>query len=281
MFEVRLNPGAGGPRFAWMRPLAGRDELELGELTPGALTELLARLVVAAPGASLGPGDVANATIADRDRLVAGLYAHAFGDRIESRVACADCERPFEIGFSLAQLLADLDERAVAAARRYPPAAEGYYDLGEGTSFRLPTVADERALQELARDPSGRASGARASGALIDRCVRHEGGEGKALPLAAVEEAMEAVAPLLSLELPVSCALCGHAQAVDFDLLEFLLAALARERPLLVREIHALATAYRWSFAEIVGLSREQRRAQVEVIAYARDGAELGAERGW
>jgi hypothetical protein len=253
-----------------MRSLSGRDELDLAELTPGALTELLARMVVAAPGAALAPGDVANATVADRDRLVAGLYTHAFGDRIESHRDCAACGRAFEVNFSLSDLLQSLDEKARETARRYLPAAEGFYDLGSGISFRLPTVADERALRGLAGAPAERTSGA-----LIERCVRREDGAAGDVPIGAVEAAMDAVAPLLSLELPVRCALCGHAQEIDFDLLEFLLAALARERPLLVREIHALATAYGWSFGEIVGLSREQRRAQVDVITLAREDAEM------
>jgi hypothetical protein len=278
MFEVGLNPGSGGRRLAWMRALTGRDELELGELAPGAITDLLGRMLVAVPGAALGLPDLARATIADRDRLVAGLYAQAFGDRIESRIECGGCRQSFEVAFSLSALISDLDERAQDAARRYAPAGsgpgdDGFYELGEGVRFRLPTVADERALAALPRADA--ADDRVFSGALLERCVRMDAGEARAIPIAAVEAAMEAVAPVLSLELPVRCALCDAAQGVDFDLIHFLLAALARERPLLVREIHALASAYRWSFAEIVGLPRELRRAQVEIIAFAREGAEL------
>jgi hypothetical protein len=276
MFEVGLNPGSGGRRLAWMRSLCGQDELEIGQLAPGAITELLGRMVVAVPGASLGPADVANATIADRDRLVAGLYAQAFGDCIESRVDCVTCQQRFEFAFSLSALLSDLDDRAREGARAYAVGAgsgdDRFYDLGDGVQFRLPTVADERALADLPR--TGAADERAAASALLERCVRMDG-EARPIPIADVEAAMEAVAPMLSLELPVRCALCDAAQTVDFDLVQYLLAALARARPLLVREIHALASAYRWSFAEIVGLPRELRRAQVEVIAFAREGAEL------
>jgi hypothetical protein len=254
-----------------MRALSGRDELDFAELTPGALTEFLARMLVAVPGAALAPAGVPDATVADRDRLVAGLYAHAFGDQIESRVDCAACAQQFEFGFSLSQLLQNLDERARAGAERFLPAgagAEGFYELGGGIRFRLPTVADERALAEQRRDgPPG--------AALLERCVRMDAGPASAIPIEAVETAMEALAPLLSLDLPVRCALCNEAQAIEFDLLAFLRAAFRRERPLLMREIHTLASAYRWSFAEIVGLPREQRRAQVEIITFAREGAEM------
>jgi hypothetical protein len=265
MFEVTLNPERGGGRLAWLRELRGREELELSQLTPGLVTDLLDRLLVGAPGAALRPGDVGAATIADRDRLVAGLYAAAFGDQIESRADCATCAQQFEFGFSLSGLLAELDRRAREALERYEPIGpigDHLYDLGGGIRFRLPTVADERAL---ASDSSSRA--------LLARCVQTAAGP---IPTEAVETAMEALAPVLSLPLPARCALCSHEQQIDFDLLDFFLAALRRERPLFVREVHTLAGAYGWSYAEIVDLSRSERRAYVEVILLEREGAELG-----
>jgi hypothetical protein len=266
MFEVTLNPERAGRRLAWLRELRGRDELELAQLTPGLVTDVLDRLLVAAPAAALRPGDVAAATIADRDRLVAGLYQAAFGDQIESRADCTGCAQQFELGFPLSALLAELDRRAGEAAGRYEPIGpigDHLYELGGGVRFRLPTVADERAL----------ASDSSSSGALLARCVQAVAGP---IPAEAIEAAMEALAPVLSLPLPARCALCGHDQQIDFDLLAFFLAALRRERPLFVREVHTLASTYGWSFGEIVDLPRSERRAYVEVILLEREGAEIG-----
>jgi hypothetical protein len=77
---------------------------------------------------------------------------------------------------------------------------------------------------------------------------------------------METVAPLLSLDLPTSCPLCGAEQEVPFDLVSFFMAALIRERPLLAREVHYLARAYRWSHTEILSLPRSERRAFVALV---------------
>ena len=271
MLEVTLNPERAGRRLAWLRELRGRDELELARLTPGLVTDVLDRLLVAAPGAALRPGDVVAATIADRDRLVAGLYQAAFGDQIESRADCTTCAQQFELGFSLSALLGDLDQRAREAAGQYEPIGpigDHVYQLPGGVRFRLPTVADERAL----------ASPDSSSSALLARCLQAAAGAAVHAEAAAeaVEQAMEALGPVLSLALPARCALCGHAQKIDFDLLDFFLAALRRERPLFVREVHTLASSYGWSFGEIVDLPRSERRAYVEVILLEREGAELG-----
>jgi hypothetical protein len=271
MLEVRLNPERQGPRLAWLSELRGQDELDVAQGLPGVVTDVVDRLLVAGPRAALRPGDVAGATIADRDRLVAALYASAFGDQIESRADCASCSQQFELGFSLSDLLSELDRRASVALAHYEPVGPGgdhLYELGTGVRFRLPTVADEQAL---ASDSS--------PDALLARCVQMvpgKTGHAAAFSGEAVEVAMEALAPVLSLALPARCAHCGHGQEIDFDVVDFFLAALRRERPLFVREVHTLACTYGWSYGEIVRLPRGERRAYVEAILSEREGTELG-----
>jgi hypothetical protein len=268
MLEVALSPGPEGRRFACLRELCGRDELELGEREPAFVSDLLARLLVDAPGAALAPGRIGDASVGDRDRLVAALYDRCFGDRVECQTRCEACEQAFEVGFSLGEVLDDLAREAGDALAEAPavgPDAEGFYHLEGGISFRLPTVADERALVTL--DPDHR------SRTLLARCVRVDGGEPAPDHADTVERAMAARDPVLSLSIPVPCAHCRADQAIDFDVVAFFVAALARERPLLTREIHAIASAYRWSFQEIAGLSRQQRHAHVELIALEREVA--------
>jgi hypothetical protein len=271
MFEVTLNPERDGRRVAWLREMRGRDEMELAQRIPGLVTDILDRLLIAAPGAALGPGGVASATIADRDRLVAGLHAASFGDQIESRADCSACAQQFELGFSLSALVAELDRRANEALGRYDvigSPGDRTYAVG-GVRFRLPTVADERALGPDA-----------SSAALLARCVHMPadipGADAAPVPAEEIEAAMEGLGPVLNLPLPARCALCGYDQQIEFDLLGFFLASLRREQPLLVREVHTLASTYGWSFAEIIDLPREQRRAYVEVILAEREGAEIG-----
>ena len=88
---------------------------------------------------------------------------------------------------------------------------------------------------------------------------------------------MAARNPGASPDIAVPCALCGAPQTIELEIVEFFLAAVARETPLLAREIHALASAYRWSFQEIAGLSRGQRHAQVRADRARTGGGWRGA----
>jgi len=268
MLEVVLNPIPGderrAPRVAYLRELRGRDEIELADLDPASLSELLSALLVDVPGAAVGPGRLDTASVGDRDLLVAGLYTRCFGDAVESQVRCTACGGMFEVTFSLAEEIATARRAAEEAAQHAPaagPDAEGFYRLPSGIAFRLPTVADERELRAMPAE--------RRRPALLARCMR-AAGEGDAL---AVEQAMAARDPGASLEIVVPCALCRAEQSIELDIVEFFLSAVARETPILAREIHALASAYRWSFQEIAGLSRRQRHAQVELIELEREAS--------
>jgi hypothetical protein len=64
--------------------------------------------------------------------------------------------------------------------------------------------------------------------------------------------------------------LCGTEQSVHFDIVSFFHAMLARERSLLLREVHRIATAYHWGYQEILRLPRSQRRAFVTLLEAER-----------
>jgi hypothetical protein len=83
---------------------------------------------------------------------------------------------------------------------------------------------------------------------------------------ASVVDALEAVAPVLDLDIGTACPECGARQSVHFDVQFYLLRAIAQERPLIAREIHRIASAYGWSLQEILGLRRSERRQFVELI---------------
>src|SRR5581483_10245243 len=157
MLEVELNriagdraaDRAGYRRLAYLRELRGRDELALGELEPALVNQLLSELLLDVPGAAIGPGNLDAASIGDRDRMVAALYARCFGDRVESQTRCTACQRGFEIGFSLDEEIALIARRAREQEQREPaagPDGDGFYRLPSGLRFRLPTVADELQL---------------------------------------------------------------------------------------------------------------------------------------
>jgi hypothetical protein len=213
------------------------------------------RLLVDHPGAIVRPG--APLTLSDRDRLIAALHARCFGDQINCMITCDKCGASFELSFQLSLMLRGL--------RASTPDVEGpdesdHFRLPDGTRFRLPTTEDERAIAGLPPDEAVRR--------LLQRCV--DAGD----PLAAsdgVQEAMDGLAPLLSLAFPTDCAECAATVEVDFDMVGFFLSALARERAILLREIHAIAASYHWRHDEILALPRDERRAFVSLIVPAHE----------
>lgn len=248
MLEVMLTPGLPGARLACLRELCGRDERLVHGTSSATAADLLGRLVVPLP-AALAPAHVPELAVCDRDRLLAAVHRATFGDHIEARAPCRACGVPFELGFSLSALEADLSGRAPAA-----PDPDGTYRLADGRRFRLPTLADERALVGLPPE--------RATRALAARCLL----DGELDDADAVLAEIDRVGPLIDLELSATCPECQLEQPVHFDIQSFLLTALTRETAGLAREVHRIAVAYGWSLAEILELPRSQRRLHVGLI---------------
>jgi hypothetical protein len=129
------------------------------------------------------------------------------------------------------------------------------YRLVNGRRFRLPCGEDELAIASL--------NSAEAPRALLQRCLL----EGDATTdVDGVSEAMEAVGPLLDVEMATTCAECGESQSVRFDLQHYFLSEIVAERAQRAREVHQIAMAYRWSLAEILSLPRARRRLHVALI---------------
>jgi hypothetical protein len=272
MQQVRLDPGLPGGQWACLRPLRGHDEQSLAHAGGAmAAVEFLDRLLVEVPGTSVGPGSAWQLAISDRDRLLAAVYASCFDDRVESEVACAECDEPSEITFSLAALVAsvmtstDSDSDPSVAG----PDPAGVFSLADGMRFRLPNSDDQRAIFGLRTDQR--------RVALLRRCILQDDGAGHRTAsdlsgetLDRVEAAMAKVGPTLDLNLPVTCHQCGAVRDGRFDIQHFTLAAFAHEARFLVREIHYLASTYGWSLREILDLTRDDRRAFVRLVAAER-----------
>jgi hypothetical protein len=242
-------PGAG--RCAYLRELCGADEEAVSGRGTLAALRLLDRLLADGPGASLRAGGAAAATVTERDLLLAHVYCAAFGARIEATLRCAGCGEPFDLDFSLDDLVAGV----VAAPGAGCAVAEGVYAAPDGRTFRLPTGEDELAVLGLAPEEAARE--------LLRRCVvaGDPGGDE-----AALVEAMERAGPVLDLDLAAACPECGGEQAVRFALQDYLLATLERDGRKLAHEVHALAAAYSWGLGEILSLRRRRRQALAALV---------------
>jgi hypothetical protein len=244
---------AGDPSPFRLRELNGFDEQSVRGVDTATAIALLDRLLEHAPGSSAEDLKAIRLTASQRDRLLAAVYERTFGPRIDSTVRCTGCGQLVDATFHIEDLLAVFSPADSSPAADLQP--DGTFLLPNGLRFRLPTGEDEMAVAGLSPEDAERE--------LLARCLieRTSG-----VDLAAVQEAMEEIAPVLALDLPGRCPECGAKQSVHFDMQFYLLRALELERKQIAREVHRLAIAYGWSLTEILGLFRSQRRAFVELI---------------
>jgi len=290
--RVPLRHVAQQPVFARLRELRGSDELALQGVDTRAAVQLLDRLLSCPPGAlslttsplwgegwgrsgafephaasprsGLGlqaqtrparegrPRQCAAADLSasDRDALLAALHRAAWGDRITSSLRCPACGEMVDLSFELSALQRQLQPKPTAVH------VDGLRALrnAQGEAYALPDASTEEAAATLGLH-AGLAS-LQASIAGAD-----------APDAAALGTTLEALAPLLDVELDAACAECGASQLVRFDIQSFTLQRLLDERERLLGEVHALAGGYGWSLDEIVSLPRSLRRALAARLA--------------
>ncbi|TKW77496.1 MAG: hypothetical protein DI543_15400 [Bradyrhizobium icense] len=260
MIRVDLAHGCSGSRVAYLREPRGVDELSVDPGHPSAATQLIARLLVARSGEDSVPEPTARElSMHDRDLVLAALYRHLYGDQIESVVRCRGCGTLVEASFSLAALIA---HRVPDYSAGRPDGAGGFVTT-TGLSFRLPTVGD--------REDAAALPPADALGQLVKRCL---GRDGTAQEISELQDRLDEVAPLLDLDVAVTCPHCSRRDDIRFSIGRFTIAAMARESRLLPLEIHRLAVAYGWPFDQIAGLDRSLRRSLLRCVE-----AERGARR--
>jgi len=245
---------------AELRPLSGREEEWLarhrGLPSARAVTWLLGACLIAIGEEAVSEALVRNLLVGDRDYLILALRKMTLGDRFQGVLPCPACTALMDIGFAA-------DDVPVESR----PQTAAWYALELGTAgapprtvrFRLPTGADQEAVLDL--------DAGAAADALLERCLANDAGA----PLTsaqreAVIAEMDRLAPQLNIELDLTCPECGHAFVAPFDLAAFFFHEMGLNGQQLLRETHALALAYHWSEAEILGLGRDRRRAYLGLL---------------
>jgi len=236
MHAVELNPPGDRPGLIVLRPLTGADEMALAVAPATPALVLLERL---------GEGlNLAELSLSQTDRALAGIYFMLYGTQAECRVICESCGEKFEFNLDLAQIIRDQD-----AERPALPDGDGLWRLPGGAAVRAPTQSD------LTGDPQSLAARLTVEGEA-------DAGE--------VDAFLESASPVLTLDMDASCPDCGSSAQMRFDMASYLTRRLAAEHPFLVRETHLIASRYGWSHNEIMALIRDDRRAYAGLIEAER-----------
>ncbi|TDC77716.1 hypothetical protein E1283_06620 [Streptomyces hainanensis] len=244
-----------------------------------------ALLLHAAARPAFGTDELLATPVGRRDADLFALRAALFGDLMDVRVTCEECEQEMEFGFSAAQAIA-----AGPPADRPPaggslaggsPTAESLsaasLTVEEGgwtVRFRLPTTGDLADAEEAGAPERARRE-------LLRRCVLAAELDGA--PVAAdrlpgplpedvqrrIAEAAAQADPCADIRLAVACPECGHRATAELDIAAYLWTELDAWARTTLLDVHLLASAYGWSEVDILALSPLRRRYYLELCADA------------
>lgn len=245
-----------------MRVLTGQTALEAWE--KGQRLDLVGRALalLAAASPEVGPEELANLSVGQRDALLIRLREKTFGNVQKCFVRCVKCGAPLEFGLDLRTLDADKELQSLKPQTTWTT-VEDYQ-----VCFRLPNSYDLKVVAEYCLDVGSAAQ------MLLERCVLEvrRGSEtlrGRDLPPEIVEKVaaqMEEVDPLGDIPLAIDCGRCGQHIEVVLDLANMLWQEVEGAAQRLLHEVHTLASAYGWTEDEILALSASRRRSYITQV---------------
>ena len=232
---------------AWERglgqPLASRALTMMAALSPGTPADELARF-----------------SAGRRDALLLALREQTFGSQLVGWVCCPECGEMSEILFDVKDVQCPPGEYSTEA---YSLSVAGHEIL-----LRLPTSLDLIAL------PGNPESGG-AREMLLQRCLLEATRNGdvtalRELPSAVVDAVVARMAeadPQADVALALSCPACGHRWKTIFDIVCFFWKEIEAWASRVLREVHALASAYGWRETDILAMSPRRRQRYLEMAS--------------
>jgi len=192
-------------------------------------------------------------SIAERDAALIDVYRRVVGERIDGTFDCETCGQAVEVSLDTAALLSGPGPGSLSLA------LEGYL-----LTVRPPDSDDLAAAAAL--------PGADARELLAGRMIvaSHDGRPVPAaqLPPRVLRSALRAVEdshPLLEPIITAECPWCGASGGVLLEIGAVLWGHVQADARRLLTEVDALARAYGWSEAEILGLSDRRRATYLEL----------------
>jgi hypothetical protein len=239
-----------------MRALSASELLSVWErgLAQSPIERMLTLLVAANPESA--PDDMARLSIGQRDAQLLTLREWMFGPQLICLASCPDCGEQLEVTFDVSDIRTD----------RTPSPALAMNAAGYDVDVRLPNSLDLAAI-------AGHDS-IEARRLLFDRCVVRVQREGADAPLdqlpedvkTTISEQMALADPQANIELALTCPAGGHEWQAVFDIAAFFWSEINAWAIRLLREVHAIASAYGWREAEIVALSPMRRQLYLDMI---------------
>jgi hypothetical protein len=238
-----MDIGDIGPE---MRTLTQTDLLSLWE-TGRSLHSLDQGVLAVEAALPEARESVADWPLGRRNRALLELHARVFGGSLRGWVACPRCAEKLEFA---------LDSRTLAEQLHAEQDATVEVD---GERFQLPTSRD---LAALARETDA----ARATQSLMQRLHADGRDAWSEAEIEVVGERLAEADPLAEIRIGLACPDCGESFEESLDLPSFVWSEMAAFARRMLKDVHALASAYGWSEAEILGLSPARRELYLEMV---------------
>lgn len=217
----------------------------------------LTLLVAACP--EITSDELAELSIGQRDARLFTLREWTFGPQMVCMDACPDCGERLELNFDVTEIRVSSEAELVEASSLN---INGY-EIG----FRPPNSLDIDSISNQVDIASARRL-------LLERCVTqtsHNAHEVSFddLPGEVLDAVVEGVAqadPQADVRLALACPVCGHEWETVFDIVSFFWSEISAWAKRILREVHALASAYGWREADILSMSPWRRQFYLEML---------------
>jgi hypothetical protein len=234
--------------------------LRLWEKCAGARLPDRARAILRAAYPHRGAAEWEARTIGEWNSALLRFRSAQFGPVLQIFDRCPSCNGSIEFEAAIDRILPAED----------PPAAEHALSTGDWTiRYRPLTGADWSRAFRREEDAPEEAAKRLLGAALL--CVRE--GATEAAPERLPDQAWEELADALveadtasEIIFKVRCPSCGEEWDAPLEPAEFLWREINATCRRLLRQIHALATAYGWSEAAILRMSRERRATYLQLV---------------
>lgn len=201
---------------------------------------------------------LARLSIGARDTRLLEIYECLFGPSLSAFAQCPACKQPLEYTLFTHEL------KASPSPADPTPLTLDYGRIS--LRLHLPDSLDLRAVSACAEPEN-------AAKMLVERCIVEATLGGQSVPPAdlppditgVISSALAAADPGAEMLINLNCTVCSHRWQVTLDIERFLWSRISATAKRLLRDIHALASAYGWCEPDILALSTVRRQAYVEM----------------
>ena len=240
-----------------MRALSAAELLDFWEHGYAQSSPERALTLLKAACPELSADSVARLTVGERDLRLLTLREWTFGSQLLCIATCVECGEQMELSFRASDLFGHEATEGVGNFLL----TVGEYEV----SFRLPNSLDLVELSRVGDVDAGRRL-------LLERCISRadcRGEEIVELPSFVIDAVVARMGELDKsgdVQLSLSCPQCSRASQPIFDIESFFWREIGAWANRILREVHALASAYGWRESDILGMSTWRRQVSVHLI---------------